>query len=52
MTKQLATLLVEEDGTSLAEISLFVGFLFLAGAGFLYFSASQFKEAFMPARPI
>ena len=47
MTKRLASLLTDEDGTSFAEFSLFVGFLFLAGAGFLYFSATQFKDAFM-----
>ncbi|HEY9720832.1 MAG TPA: hypothetical protein V6D47_02395 [Oscillatoriaceae cyanobacterium] len=43
----LKMLLLAEDGTSFAEFSLFVGLLFLAGAGFLYFSASQFKDAFM-----
>lgn len=47
MSKRLASLLKEEDGTSFAEFSLFVGFLFAAGAGFLYFSATQFKDAFM-----
>lgn len=47
MTKQLMTLITEEDGTSFAEFSLFVGFLFCAGAGVLYFGASQFKDAFM-----
>lgn len=47
MTERLASLLREEDGTSFAEFSLFVGFLFLAGAGFLYLSATQFKDAFM-----
>ena len=41
------TLLEDEDGTSFVEFTLFVGLLFLAGAGFLYFSASQFKDAFM-----
>jgi hypothetical protein len=47
MMNQLNAILVEEDGTSLTEFSLFVGLLFLAGAGFLYFSASQFKDVFM-----
>lgn len=47
MTKQLIAVLKEEDGTSFVEFSLFVGFLFLAGAGFLYFAGSQFKDAFM-----
>ena len=51
MSQQLIALISEEDGTSFVEFSLFVGFLFLAGAGFLYFSANQFKDAFMsPAR--
>jgi hypothetical protein len=49
MTQQLIALLEDEDGTSFVEFSLFVGFLFLAGAGFLYFSANQFKDAFMGA---
>jgi hypothetical protein len=47
MSKQLMTLLTDEDGTSFVEFSLFVGFLFLTGAGFLYFAGSQFKDAFM-----
>jgi Flp pilus assembly pilin Flp len=47
MSQQLLKLLKDEDGTSFVEFTLFVGFLFLAGAGFLYFSASQFKDAFM-----
>lgn len=40
-------LLKDESGSTLVELSLFIGFLFLTGAGFLFFSASQFKAAFM-----
>lgn len=49
MSQKMIDLILAEDGTSIAEFSLFVGFLFLAGAGFLYFSANQFKDAFMNA---
>lgn len=49
MTQKMKDLILAEDGTTMAEFSLFVGFLFLAGAGFLYFSANQFRDAFMNA---
>lgn len=51
MSQRLAALLVEEDGNTLAEYSLFAGFLLLAGAGFLYFAAAQFQQALRPASP-
>ncbi len=47
MSSQLLKLLRSEDGTSVAEFSLFVGIMFLAAAGFIGFSATRFNEAVM-----
>lgn len=47
MAAFIVALFEEEDGTSFVELSLFIGLAFLAGFGFLYYSAGQFKEVFM-----
>jgi hypothetical protein len=39
-------LMTEEDGGTLAEFSLFVGMMVLAGAGFFCFTAGQFRDVF------
>jgi Flp pilus assembly protein TadG len=47
LARSLRRLCHDEAGTSLLEFSLFVGLLFLAGAGFVCYSASQFQGVFM-----
>lgn len=51
MLMRTKELLLAEDGHSATEFSLFVGFLFLACAGFFCFSAGQFNEAMAAQSP-
>lgn len=39
-------LVTSEDGSTVAELSLFIGFVMLAGVGFFCFTAGQFRDVF------
>jgi hypothetical protein len=42
---KMRALVADEAGTGMAEISLFIGFVFLTGVGFVCFSAGQLIDA-------
>ncbi|MDB5101990.1 MAG: hypothetical protein JWM80_6411 [Cyanobacteria bacterium RYN_339] len=46
MWTHLTSLIEAEDGGTVAEFSLFMGMLVIAGAGFFCFTAGQFREVF------
>jgi hypothetical protein len=52
MRKNLATLILAEDGSTFAELSLFMGMLVIAGAGFFCFTAGQFRDVFQASYSI
>ena len=39
-------LIMAEDGSAVAELSLFVGLMVLTGVGFFCFSADRFRDVF------
>ena len=52
MWTHLPNLILAEDGGTIAEFSLFMGMLVIAGAGFFCFTAGQFRDVFQSSYSI
>jgi hypothetical protein len=52
MSNLLTSLIAKEDGGTVAEFSLFMGMLVIAGAGFFCFTAGQFRDVFQASYSI